>query len=369
MNIVRCRAVIIAALFFMGFSLRGAPPSYQAMPGATMPPAAQPFPPQPGVPPPQYGQPGTAPGQPAAPGYPPTPSAPGYPQAATVPPQPGTTPGLSPTDQLNNSQPGPAGSGSGTKIALSVFAKKGDKLEKMKLDPLLKKAVVVCIGDWCPHCANFLSAFAKYVEVLQLYGINVVFLGVPSLEDLNTNREQTTSDYDKAKAKLELYGIRADSPEAESEPAGIYFVLVPDKDGLGKIGVSALPRVIGSKDSKECWSHVGEEAVQALNLSIPENLTRVLKTFDKSVDDKDTDKAATKKDGSKKKKDHAKGGKSGSKGAADSKKHGGKGGKSGPVDKTEASRLTRLLNEGKEPTLSPRQSSKQHPVSGCSCSL
>jgi hypothetical protein len=281
--------------------------------------------------------------------------------------QPGVPSVVSPTEQLNANQPS-ANSGSGAALDLSVFGKKGDGLEKMEIKRLLKRAIVICVGDWCPHCANFLGAFSKYTEALRLYGINIVFVHIPTLEVLSNWHDPTLADYQSADAKLQQFGIKADSPEVKSNPAGIFLVMLGSKDTLTKINVSSLPTTIGSQDQKECFRYVGEEALRALDLSNPDTLTNLLKTFNQSTaekDDKDADdtskKGADKKGRSKKGK---------SKGSAAKKSGSSKeaNAKSGPIDKIGASRATQLLNEGKSPDTSAERN-KPHSSHGCSCFL
>jgi hypothetical protein len=207
-----------------------------------------------------------------------------------------------------------------------------------------------------------LSAFAKYVEILRMYGINVIFLHVPTLEVLSNWHDPTMEDYQNADAKLQQYGIKAASPEDKSKPAGVYLVLLGSKDALAQVGVSSLPTAIGSKDSKECLRHVGEEALQALNLSNPDTLTNVLKIFNESTDDKDTDDSSKKGDD---KKSRAKKGKGGTaKKSGDSKKASVRSG----VDRISASKATQLLNEGRSLD-SLSEPGRHHSSSGCSCRL
>jgi hypothetical protein len=166
-------------------------------------------------------------------------------------------------------------------------------------------------------------------------------------------------DYQSAAAKLQQFGIKLDDPEDKSKQASVQLVMLGSKEALSVIGVSALPTVFGSVDSKECLRYVGDQVLSSLNLADPATLTSFLKLFDKSSDDKSADdtskKKADKSGGSKTKK--GKGGASAGKAAGSLK-----------VDLISASRATAILN-GEVFPFSLSSTPIKHRSSGCSCRL
>ncbi|MDR1034870.1 MAG: hypothetical protein LBL32_02965 [Holosporales bacterium] len=370
MGIIKNCSIGIVVHSLLGFSVFSNGPTFPAAPGTPSPEMVQQAPPQFQQQPPQMPQeglqPGFGPGQPmpqdaqSGQGYPG--QQPGnLPQQAFFPGQ-----GQSSTEQLNITQP-MINPGTGAQISVPVFIKKGNQLSKSELtqNSLLGKAVVICVGDWCPHCANFLNTFAKYIEILRMYGINIIFLHVPSLEILGNWRDPTMEDYQSAEGKLQQYGIKADSPESKTKPAGVYLVMLGSKDALAKVNVSSLPTAIGSNNGRECFRHVGEDAVRSLCLSNPDILTNILKIFNK--DSKGIDDSSKK--GTPPKKGPAKGLKGRAKKSEDFKKSSIMSGMFGPVDRNKASKATQFLNDGVSSILWSRSPPIQHTSRGCSCYL
>jgi thiol-disulfide isomerase/thioredoxin len=166
----------------------------------------------------------------------------------------------------------------GVEFSASVYYQEGKKLVKRNISQdNLKKAIVVFFGDWCPHCDKFLRELSTSTDMLQMYGINITFISVPSIERLKNWQEPNVDEFNAAENKISSYGIKLSKK--------VNVALLGDKKTLAETGVEGLPVITAIENGKERFRGVGESGTSKLQLSIPLVLKQFLKIWDNEKDD------------------------------------------------------------------------------------
>jgi len=171
---------------------------------------------------------------------------------------------------------------------------KNGKLYRSQLDSKsLQKAIIIFFGDWCPHCAHFLTSFAKYINQLTSSGIKIIFIGVPSIERIQNWQTPTISDYNESKNKLQSFGINPEqlSQNAKSEhdqakqqkknkqqhnadilklnmPA-VELVLLGDNSVLDNNAIDSLPTMLAVNNSTEQFRGGADNSLDVVNFENP----------------------------------------------------------------------------------------------------
>lgn len=159
----------------------------------------------------------------------------------------------------------------------TFFFQDGQSLRKGKFSQAsLKKSVFVFFGDWCPSCQTFLTGFAGMMDLLSMYGIEVIFVHVPVPSTLKNWKDPTLDDFNIAENKISSYGIKLSSGRA-------YVVWVGDGTVHATSGIEALPVVVAVKDGKEMFRVAGSNATSKMNLSNPDVLKDFLKIWSDEV--------------------------------------------------------------------------------------
>lgn len=167
----------------------------------------------------------------------------------------------------------------GSDFSASVFLYEKNILVKRDISyDVLKKAVIIFFGDWCPHCHKFITEFSKHIATLTKHGINVIFLHVPSVERLQNWQDPTTQDYQAVVQKLNSYGI--------TPSKNVKTVLLGSRIALSQIGISGLPVFLAIKNSKEYFRGIGDSGVSKLQLSDPSVLKQFLEIWGQDEDKK-----------------------------------------------------------------------------------
>ena len=161
----------------------------------------------------------------------------------------------------------------GSDFAASVYYNEGGRMVKRDISyDRLRKTFVVFWGDWCPHCQRFLTEFSKYAETLKSKGVKLVFIDVPSEDNLKNWHEPTVDDYNTAKERITSYGINLSS--------GIELVMLGERAALARSGIEGLPVAIAIRDAHEYFRGVGNAGTSKLQLSNPDVLRQFLEIWD-----------------------------------------------------------------------------------------
>ncbi|MDR2666744.1 MAG: peroxiredoxin family protein [Holosporales bacterium] len=189
----------------------------------------------------------------------------------------------------------------GTEFSASVYYQEGKKLTKrdISVDDLVK-TIVVFFGEWCPHCDKFLREFSKNVDMLRMYGINIVFISVPSIDRLKNWQEPNVDEFNVAENKISSYGIKLSRK--------VSVALLGDKKTLAHTGVEGLPVIVAIKNGMERFRGVGESGTSKLQLSDQAVLKNFLKIWDpeKELENESTKKSQTSKKSQNDKTSHSK---------------------------------------------------------------
>lgn len=156
----------------------------------------------------------------------------------------------------------------GGEICPSVFYQQGNSVVKRNISQeKLEKAVLVFFGDWCPHCHKFMSSFAnaKNLEPLVKYGINVIFINIPSVDKLRKWEDPTLDEFNAVENKVSGY-INPDGVGV-SLTDQVSVTLLGDVATLQKSGIDGLPVVVAVKDGKEYYRGVGESCISKLQFT------------------------------------------------------------------------------------------------------
>ncbi|MDR1476295.1 MAG: hypothetical protein LBI20_03185 [Holosporales bacterium] len=249
---------------------------------------------------------------------------------------------------------------------MSIFVKKGEKLIKKEIDKgTLKKALLIFVGEWCPHCEAFLQSFKESVRILALYGVHIVFVYVPQPPVLQNWRDPTLTEYKSAEEKLAGWGIDVNQPK-------VSLTMLGSSPDLRRAEVNSLPVAIAVKDGKEVFRGEGSSLVQTLDMRALPTLVDFASILNddaaQTPDEADKGSESSDEKGSKGKR------KKGDKGRRrnDYKKGRASAFGSTSVNREAASHATKLLNEGRSfytrgtPSESHRSDSQR---TGCSCRL
>jgi thiol-disulfide isomerase/thioredoxin len=171
-----------------------------------------------------------------------------------------------------------------TEFLASVYEMRNGKLSKLVLNRNnLEKCVIIFIGDWCPHCEKFMAILARYIDLLRLYGVRVIFLVVPPIERLRSWKEPTTEDYASAKRKVGSAGI-------ELYEGKVQIALLGDAKTLTTAGIGGLPVFMAIKDGKEKFRGTGEGVLTKLDFSNQDVLKDFIMIWDEEASDEEKSK-------------------------------------------------------------------------------
>ena len=147
----------------------------------------------------------------------------------------------------------------------------------------LKKAVVIFFGEWCPHCNQFLTQFARHISLLESAGISVILVDVPTIERLKNWQDPNVDEFNAAENKIASYNI----PLSHK---GIYVTMIGSREILAECGVEGLPVLVAVKDGKEMFRTSGSSAMQKMDLNNNNVLQQFLSIWtDKQDNDNATD--------------------------------------------------------------------------------
>jgi thiol-disulfide isomerase/thioredoxin len=160
-------------------------------------------------------------------------------------------------------------------VGSSFYFQENKKLVKRSINSsLLKKAILIFYGDWCPHCDSFLKTFTQYFDVIELSGITTIFIAVPTIEKLKNWKAPTLNEFKTAENKISSYEIKLLKNKS-------FVVAIGDKSVLKTSGVDGLPVIVVVKNEKEMFRAVGEQASQFVNLSNQTTLKQFLEIWGK----------------------------------------------------------------------------------------
>lgn len=176
---------------------------------------------------------------------------------------------------------------------------KNGKLYKTTLDnKSLKKTVVIFFGDWCPNCAKFLGSLSKYLKQLLDSGINIIFIGVPKLEEIRDWRKPSISDYNNARNQLRQYKIlleqldpngydSAGNPNKKSKK--VELVLLGDSDVLEKNDITVLPTMLAINNGTEQFRGSSDNSLDIVNFENPTAIQQFQEIWNTNNDDDNDD--------------------------------------------------------------------------------
>ena len=174
---------------------------------------------------------------------------------------------------------------------------KNGKLYKTKLDDkILKKAIVIFFGDWCPNCAKFLSGLSKYLKQLVDSGIKIIFIGVPSVEKLQDWRDPSASDYQESRNKLRSFNILLDQLDPNGYDAAgnpnnkskkVELVLLGENDVLDRNAIDSLPTMLAVNDGKEQFRGSSDNSLDIVNFENSTAMKQFLDIWKEEDDDED----------------------------------------------------------------------------------
>lgn len=189
---------------------------------------------------------------------------------------------------------------------------KNGRLHRSQLDSKsLRKAIIIFFGDWCPHCAHFLTSFVKYINQLTASGIKIIFIGVPSIERIQNWQSPTISDYNESQQKLQSFGINPEqlSQNAKSEyeqakqqkknkqkhnsdvltlnmPA-VELVLLGDNSVLDNNAIDSLPTMLAINNGTEQFRGGADNSLDVVNFENPISMQQFKEIWYEQDDDDD----------------------------------------------------------------------------------
>lgn len=189
------------------------------------------------------------------------------------------------------------------KDGTSFFRQNGRDLEKRTIPiSMLKKAVIIFFGDWCPSCVTFLQEFSKHADLLSMYGVKILLVNVPPIEILKNWRDPNVDEFNNAENKVSSFNIKLSRENIE-------MLCIEGKSVLKTSDISSLPVMIVSKNSNEVFRSSGSKATTLLQkLGTPDGLKQFLSLFEEDMtenlestsDDKTSDEENNKKSRKKK---------------------------------------------------------------------
>ena len=192
---------------------------------------------------------------------------------------------------------------------------KNGKLYRSQFDSKsLQKAIVIFFGDWCPHCAHFLTSFAKYINQLTSSGIKIIFIGVPSIERIQNWQSPTISDYNESQNKLQSFGINpaqmSQNAKSGYEQAkqqkknkqhynadilklnmpAVELVLLGDNSVLDHNAIDSLPTMLAINNGTEQFRGGADNSLDVVNFENPVSMQQFQEIwYEEDDDDEDTE--------------------------------------------------------------------------------
>ncbi|MDR1233551.1 MAG: hypothetical protein LBJ92_00125 [Holosporales bacterium] len=212
---------------------------------------------------------------------------------------------------------------------VEVYVQENGNLVKRHINQsILRKALVVFIGEGCPHCERFLSEFAQHYRRITNEGVVTVFIRIPSISDLQAGRIPTMQEYDSAVSEVRVVGAPSNT---------IKVFLLADYPSLMRVGITAIPVGFIVNHSKQRLKMEGDTLFQKTDFSDDSVLQSFLEYF-KGNEESDQGKY-TERDEQEDGATHIKGSSGTHHGSSSGSTHHG-------VNLNEAKKFTNMLNDG-----------------------
>ncbi|MDR0640350.1 MAG: hypothetical protein LBF65_01275 [Holosporales bacterium] len=172
-----------------------------------------------------------------------------------------------------------------TDFDVEVYVLENGNLVKRHINQsILRKALVVFIGEGCPHCEKFLSGFAQHYKRLTSEGVTVVFVRIPAIDALQAGRVPTMQEYESAASETSVV----------SSPSNTVKVfLLADYPALMKVGVTAIPVGFIVDRGAQRLKMEGDALIQKTDFSDDSVLQSFLEYYTKD-DESNRDEGTTK---------------------------------------------------------------------------